>query len=291
MSKNVFEGEIKLVSIKTLVPDPDQPRQDFDEESMDKLKDSIKDKGIMNPIVVETIAPDKYLIVDGERRYRTAIKLGIKEVSVNILKNKLDQYERNIIRFQLQETHKQWSPFEKAQAMADLKEFLGITTLELSKALAISLHTCQKYLTLLTFPIDARKTFIKEKMPIDFIRELSYTNNILPDEIKKKVPDFINKALEKYKKGYIRSHDLRGINKLIKYGSYAYVIKFFNQLTYTVTNAASDSGLITVNFIGSTHQSIKKLNLKLNVIIQNKIELNDEIKLQLNELKKTITKL
>ena len=122
--KKVFAGDVKVVLITKLMPDPNQPRQDFDEAEMNKLKDSIMDKGIMTPITVEPLSNNKYLIVDGERRFRTAVALKMNEVPVNILPFKLNEFDRNIIRFQLQETHKQWTPFEKAEAMSYLKQNL-----------------------------------------------------------------------------------------------------------------------------------------------------------------------
>lgn len=289
MKKNTFQGTVQVVPIKELYPDPNQPRQDFDQEEMDRLKDSIVDKGIMSPITVEPKKNNKYLIVDGERRFRTAVKLKMKEIPISILPEELDEFNRNIIRFQLQETHKQWTLFEKADAMINLKDNLGLTGVELAKALTISVVTCRRYLSLISFPIDTRKIFIKAKVPFNLVVDLSYTHNILPEQIKKEIPDYLEKALVKYQKGYLKaSHDLRVINKLVKFGQYEYVIKYFKQLDYTVTNAASDSGLVVDDFALSILRASNKLVTKLSIVEKNKIKLSDQTILALNELKKLI---
>lgn len=64
-----------------LVPDPDQPRKDFNEEALNELADSIKTHGMFQPILV-TKTDAGYVLVAGERRWLAAKKAGIKEVPV-----------------------------------------------------------------------------------------------------------------------------------------------------------------------------------------------------------------
>lgn len=70
-----------FVDIEKLIPNPDQPRKEFDEESLEELSASIREKGIIQPILVEKEG-DKFKIVAGERRYRAAKKAELKRVPV-----------------------------------------------------------------------------------------------------------------------------------------------------------------------------------------------------------------
>ena len=73
-------GEI-LVKINEVEPNRDQPRKDFDEDSLMELADSIKQFGILQPLIVQK-KKDYYEIIAGERRWRAAKLAGIKEVPI-----------------------------------------------------------------------------------------------------------------------------------------------------------------------------------------------------------------
>ena len=82
------EGE-KLVNITKVEPNREQPRKNFDEDALDELAESIKQFGLLQPILVQ----DKstyYEIIAGERRWRAAKKAGLKEIPV-IIKNLTEQ--------------------------------------------------------------------------------------------------------------------------------------------------------------------------------------------------------
>lgn len=79
------EREIHELSIGDVIPNEDQPRKNFDEQSLATLAESIKNLGIFQPIVVRK-QKDKYQIVAGERRYRAALMVGLETVPV-VVKN------------------------------------------------------------------------------------------------------------------------------------------------------------------------------------------------------------
>ena len=78
--------EIKLVDIE---PNKSQPRKDFDEEKLEELADSIRQNGIITPILVQEAPNGYYSIIAGERRWRAAKKAGLKEIPAII--KKLDE--------------------------------------------------------------------------------------------------------------------------------------------------------------------------------------------------------
>ena len=78
-----------LVDIKKIDRNKEQPRKKFDEEALEELADSIKEFGILEPILVQD-RKDHYEIIAGERRWRASIKAGLSEVPV-IIKNYTEQ--------------------------------------------------------------------------------------------------------------------------------------------------------------------------------------------------------
>ena len=73
------------VPITSISPNPNQPRKTFDEESLNELAVSIKEQGIIQPLIVEEIVPGRYSIVAGERRFRAAEIAGLDKLPVIIM--------------------------------------------------------------------------------------------------------------------------------------------------------------------------------------------------------------
>lgn len=111
---------MKTLEINEIVPDKNQPRKYFGLEKMASLKDSIKRHGIITPLTVQKEG-DHYLLIDGERRFRAATQLKMKEVPVNIIEPK-DSFTRLLEQFHIQEQHESWSPTEKAMAILEICE-------------------------------------------------------------------------------------------------------------------------------------------------------------------------
>jgi len=276
MKKNsVMQGTVKKMPLKMVTPDPEQPRQSFDDTALKQLSDSISDKGMMHPITVEPKLKGKYMIVDGERRFRAAKRLGLTSVPVNVLSKSLDEAERNIIRFQIQENHQQWSVFEKAEAMYALKNALGLSTAELARSLSIIPSTAQNYMNALSFPKKERRLAIEMKIPFVYIMALSNMQNIMPKEIEKDYPDYLVRVLKKYKAGYIRNDkELRVINRLIKAGAYDVIRKFFKKLDYTAIQAEMDSDYVKDRHVDSVINRAKCLLRDIRVLKKNKLKVN-----------------
>lgn len=88
------------VPIDSLIPNPDQPRLEINDSELLSLTQSIKEKGIIHPPVVEPIDDENYFIVDGERRWRAAKLANMKKIAVIIHTSKKvagDYLERALI--------------------------------------------------------------------------------------------------------------------------------------------------------------------------------------------------
>ena len=118
----IATGEVKTsgsssigeISVSLIVPNPNQPRRDFSDKSLDELADSIKELGIVQPITLRNMGDGSYQIIAGERRWRAAKIAGLKEVPV-IVRELTDQ---EIVEISLIENiqREDLNPIEEAQA-------------------------------------------------------------------------------------------------------------------------------------------------------------------------------
>ena len=113
ISKETEKGQIKTVNITKVEPNREQPRRKFDEEALEELAESIRQYGLLQPILVHD-KKSYYEIVAGERRWRAAKKAGLKEIPV-IVKELTDQ---EIVEISLIENiqRENLNPIEEAQA-------------------------------------------------------------------------------------------------------------------------------------------------------------------------------
>ena len=80
-SQTIDESHDKIQTIKigNIKPNPNQPRKYFDEEKLEELADSIKENGVIQPLIVQKDG-SKYMIIAGERRYRASLIAGLEEL-------------------------------------------------------------------------------------------------------------------------------------------------------------------------------------------------------------------
>ena len=140
----------RVVPIEALRPNPDQPRRRFAREALDELADSIRAKGIIQPLIVRAKGEGQYEIVAGERRWRAAQQAQLHEVPV-ILRD-FDDTEvleiaiiENIQRADL-------NPVEEAAGYRQLMDRFGHTQEKLAEALGKSRSHIANLLRLLTLP-------------------------------------------------------------------------------------------------------------------------------------------
>lgn len=138
-----------LLPVNKIERDSNQPRRDFGTEGdTNRLLISIKQYGIENPITVSEIEPDRFLIIDGHRRYICAQKLGFTEVPVRIYP-KLSNAELETRRYEIQNNRRPWRPMERSEALERIKsemnfnsnrqlaEHLGITEAVVANSLQL----------------------------------------------------------------------------------------------------------------------------------------------------------
>jgi ParB family chromosome partitioning protein len=143
------------MEIDRIVPDPDQPRKEFSDDAIDRLAASLLKHGQLMPIRVRwDPAIGKWLVISGERRYRAALRAGLKTVACVFADDGLspseilqEQIIENLLREDLR-------PIEQARAYRQLMDLHGWTAKELSGELHVSQGAISKSLSLLTLPAE-----------------------------------------------------------------------------------------------------------------------------------------
>jgi ParB family chromosome partitioning protein len=146
-----------LIPIDRLTPDPDQPRKTFSDEEIDRLADSLRSRGMLQPIRARWDADlARWVIVAGERRFRAARRAGWAEVPcvtvdgpLTASEIRMDQVIENALREDLR-------PIEQAHAFRELMDANGWSARRLAEELHISHQTVIRAVALLELPEDVR---------------------------------------------------------------------------------------------------------------------------------------
>ncbi len=144
------QAEPQRVRIDQIDSNPDQPRQDFDREEIQKLSESISAHGLLQPVVVRRVN-DRYQIIAGERRLRAAVQAGWSEVPVNIVEADDRQTAELAIIENLQ--RKDLNALEKAACFQRYLEQYGSTQEELASRLNLDRSTIANLIRLLELPV------------------------------------------------------------------------------------------------------------------------------------------
>ncbi|MDE7158988.1 MAG: ParB/RepB/Spo0J family partition protein, partial [Clostridiales bacterium] len=136
------------VALENIFPNPDQPRKAFDEGALIDLSNSIKEHGVINPIVVNRSEGGKFMIIAGERRYRAATMAGLTQVPVII--KEYDEKEIQEISLIENLQREDLNPIEAAYGMKKLMEEHSLTQEVLAERLGKSRPAIANTLRLLT---------------------------------------------------------------------------------------------------------------------------------------------
>lgn len=144
---------VQKLFVKDIQPNPDQPRRTFDEAALRELAESIKQYGILQPLIVSP-KDDTYILVAGERRWRAAQLAGLNDVPAIVRKREeLEQLEialiENVQRVDL-------SPLEQAVSIEKLHQQFTMSYQDISKRLGKATSTVNNIVRLLQLPPQAR---------------------------------------------------------------------------------------------------------------------------------------
>lgn len=152
--------DVKLISINDIVPNRFQPRQIFNENELNELADSIKQHGIIQPLILRTLG-DKYEIIAGERRYRAAIIAGLYSVPSIIVDKDDDESAEIAIIENIQ--RKDLTPIEEAKSYKKLLN-RGLTQEEIAQKLGVTQPTIANKLRLLNLTEEVQDALLRNRI-------------------------------------------------------------------------------------------------------------------------------
>ena len=181
-------SELKHLKLDDIVRDEEQPRREFNQEAIEALASSIKEHGVLQPIVV-TKEDGKYKIVAGERRWRAAKIAGLDKIPAIV--RTLDSQNRLELSIIENAQREDLNAIELATAYAKLQTQFNLTAEEIGAKVGKSEQSVNNTMRLLTLPDSVKKVMVKEKLTEGVMRPL-----IAKDEktIKKVLPKIVKEG-------------------------------------------------------------------------------------------------
>ena len=254
LSSLIGDSEItenkSTISISSIVKNKYQPRKNFEKESLEELTNSIKERGVIQPIIVRKSndQDDKFEIVAGERRWQAAQNAGLHEVPAVVIKaDNLKSLEFAIVE---NVQRKDLNPIEEAQGYKKLIDEFSYDQEKVAKFIGKSRTHITNCLRLLTLPQKIIQYVIDEKISQGHAKILVGLNNIelLADKvISKKLSVRQTEALVRLTKGY---------KSTIKKNKDTNILDIENQLMEKigmrvyVNNKKNNSGTLTFQYKG-----------------------------------------
>ena len=263
IGESKVEAKTNKLSLSDIVPNKFQPRKIFEEENLQDLTNSIKERGVIQPIIVRKANSDaaKYEIIAGERRWLAARKAGLHDIPVVIteaddLKSLEFAIVENVQRHDL-------SPLEEAKGYKRLIDEFSYDQDKVSKFIGKSRSYITNSLRLLNLPSDVLNLLEKNKISPGHAKILVglenasfIANKIIENKLSVRQSENFVKLLKKSKKKEIRKDpNIQSLEETIssKIG-----------LNVTIKNNKRNKGTITISFNGSD-----QLNRLIDVIKNN----------------------
>lgn len=198
--------KVQELELDQIIPNAEQPRKIFDEDGLTDLTESIRENGVLQPILV-TPRDGKYQIIAGERRWRASKKAGLSMIPA-IVRDVADEklLEQALIE-NVQRTD--LTPIEEARAYRTLQERYGYTQEVLSKRVGKSRSAISNSMRLLSLPEDVQEMVEEGKLTVGHVRPLLSVNepswqssfahevyqaNLSVREVEKAVKNFLKRS-------------------------------------------------------------------------------------------------
>ena len=162
---------LAMVGIDQISPNPYQPRKAFNDASIEELARSVKEHGIIQPLVVTKTGDNKYRLIAGERRFRAAQKAGLDTVPVVVKETMTDG---DVLQVALIENiqREDLNPIEEAYAYHQLHEEFQLTQEEISKRVGKERSTVANFLRLLKLPDSVKKLLAAGQLSMGHARAI-----------------------------------------------------------------------------------------------------------------------
>jgi ParB family chromosome partitioning protein len=179
------DGEVQRLPIDQVIPNPNQPRRDFDEAALLQLAQSVEREGIIQPIIVRKTAEREYQLIAGERRWRAAKLVGLKHVPVIVRTADDEQVLELAIVENIQ--REDLNPIELAFAFQRMATELGLSHDEIGQKTGKERTTITNSLRLLQLPAELQSMIAAKQLSAGHARALlKFEDEQLQREIAKR---------------------------------------------------------------------------------------------------------
>jgi ParB family transcriptional regulator, chromosome partitioning protein len=166
------EGEVRRVPVDSILPNPLQPRQEFPPAELEELANSIRENGLLQPLLVRPSRSGngKYELVAGERRFRAVSSLGWPEVAAIV--REVDDEALLVLALVENLQREALNPLEEAEGYRSLTERFGMTQEQIAQAVGRERSTVANLLRLLKLPPSIRKLLKENRISMGHARAL-----------------------------------------------------------------------------------------------------------------------
>jgi ParB family chromosome partitioning protein len=156
------QGGVREIAIGQIEPNPDQPRQRFEERGLEDLAASIREHGVVQPLVVSRLADDRYRLIIGERRWRAAQRAGLTQVPAVVR----EATERATLELALVENIQRadLNPVEEAEAYGRLMQEFGLTQQQVADRVGRSRAAVANTVRLLSLPETLKRAVVESRI-------------------------------------------------------------------------------------------------------------------------------
>lgn len=270
---------ISVVKLSLIEPNRDQPREKFDDTALSELADSIKENGLLQPILVRPLPNGGYQIVAGERRWRASMRAGLTEVPVYIK----ELTDRQTMQMALIENiqRKDLTPIEEAKAYKNLMDAYDMTQQQVSEAVGKSRSAVANSLRLLNLGEDVQKMIESGDLSAGHAKvlaglsgedQLALANSALQEQMSvRELENAVSRLAEQ------RERAAEEVGRSIKKGSVKKERPFLREFEYAVNNSSNikvrtksdSSGGVSVNLKLPKETDVQQLLSKLADLLQN----------------------
>ena len=308
-------------SIRNLSPDwihqnPENPRLIFRENELQELEASIDLQGILVPLTVYESSPNKYVILDGERRWRCARRLGLRQVPV-IIQPKPSKMQNIMMMFAIHNARKDWDPLPTAMKLEQLEELFYIkekrnpTEAELAQVSSMTRGEVRRLKLVIALPKKYKDILLREgelprsdqKVTVDHVLEAVRGTSALRkrDLIDgKQESHLVSSIISKYQTGVIkntveprllakiaRAVDRRDVSRP---KVHRLIDKLISEPEYSIENAFNDS-IARIDVEHGLEQQVVRLAERLEAEAAARSEIGESLRVALKQLSLTIRRL
>ncbi|MCL6612503.1 MAG: ParB/RepB/Spo0J family partition protein, partial [Peptococcaceae bacterium] len=164
------DGRLREINLNEVVPNPRQPRQVLNDEKLGELAGSIREHGVVQPIVVRPLEDGKYELIAGERRWRACLELGMQKIPAVI--RDYGDMEAAAVALIENVQRENLNPLEEARAYKILMEDFGLTQEDVSKRVGKSRPFVGNMVRLLSLPEEIQQMVMENRLSAGHARAI-----------------------------------------------------------------------------------------------------------------------